>query len=57
MNGPGHFALYTMKALAFIHLRRDESHESRRYLDKLADLGATERVGGSVIEALSAGVA
>ncbi len=46
VNGPGHFALYTMKALAFIHLRRDESHESRRYLDKLADLGDTERVGG-----------
>jgi tetratricopeptide (TPR) repeat protein len=57
VNGPGHFALYTMKALAFIHLRRDEGNESRRYLDKLADLGAMETVGGSVIEALSAGVA
>lgn len=57
VNGPGHFALYTMKALAFIHLRRDEADQSRRYLDKIAALGAMETVGGSVIEALSAGAA
>jgi hypothetical protein len=56
VNGPGHFALYTLKALAFIHLRRDEPEMSRRYLAKLADLGAMEKVGGTVIAELVAGV-
>jgi len=56
-DGAGRFALYTLKALAFIHLRRDEASESQRYLDKLADLGAMERVGGTVIAAIKAGVA
>jgi hypothetical protein len=53
---PGHFALFTLKALAFIHLRRDENAMSRRYLDKIAELGAMEKVGGSVIAALADGV-
>jgi len=56
VNSPGHFALYTLKALAFIHLRRDESAVSQTYLAKLAELGAMEKVGGSVIAALAAGV-
>ncbi|WP_034992610.1 hypothetical protein [Beijerinckia mobilis] len=56
VNSPGHFALYTLKALAFIHLRRDESAISQTYLAKLAELGAMEKVGGSVIAALAAGV-
>jgi hypothetical protein len=56
VNGPGHFALYTLKALAFIHLRRDETAISQRYLAKLADLEAMETVGGTVIAALAAGV-
>ncbi|WP_395666943.1 hypothetical protein [Methylocella sp.] len=56
VDGPGHFALYTLKALAFIHLRRDERDEARRRLDKLDELGAMERVGGTVIAALAAGV-
>jgi len=42
---PGHFGLYTLKALAFIHLRRDENAMSQRYLDKIAELGAMETVG------------
>ncbi len=56
VNGPGHFALYTLKALAFIHLRRDEAEISRRYLAKLTDLGAMEKVGGTVIAALADGM-
>ena len=56
VNGPGHFALYTLKALAFIHLRRDEKDEAQRRLDKIAELGAMESVGGTVIAALAAGV-
>ncbi|VTZ48586.1 conserved hypothetical protein [Methylocella tundrae] len=56
VNGPGHFALYTLKALAFIHLRRDEKAKSQRYLDKISELGAMELVGGTVIAALAAAV-
>jgi hypothetical protein len=57
VNSPAHFGLYTLKALAFIHLRRDENAMSRLYLDKIAELGAMETVGGSVIAALAAGIA
>ncbi|ACB96013.1 hypothetical protein [Beijerinckia indica] len=56
VNSAGHFALYTLKALAFIHLRRDENAISRTYLAKIDELGAMEKVGGSVIAALAAGV-
>jgi len=56
VNSAGHFALYTLKALAFIHLRRDESAISQTILAKLEELGAMETVGGSVIAALAAGV-
>jgi hypothetical protein len=56
VTGPGHFALFTLKALAFIHLRRDENAQSRRCLDKLAELGAMETVGGTVIAALADGI-
>jgi len=57
VNSPGHFALYTLKALAFIHLRRDEAPMSRRILAKLSDLGVMEKVGGTVIAALADGSA
>jgi hypothetical protein len=56
VESPGHFALYTLKALAFIHLRRDENAIARRCLDKIAELGAMETVGGTVIAALAEGV-
>ena len=56
VDSPHHFALYTLKALAFIHLRRDENDKSRKCLDKIAELGAMETVGGTVIAALAAGV-
>lgn len=54
---PDHFALFTLKALAFIHLRRDENEMSRRFLGKIAELGAMETVGGTVIAALADGIA
>jgi hypothetical protein len=56
VTSPHHFALYTLKAMAFIHLRRDESEAAKKCLDKLAELGAMETVGGSVIASLAAGV-
>jgi hypothetical protein len=54
--GVGRFALYTLKAMAFIHLRRDEKISSDELLRKLAELDALESVGGTVIADLSAGV-
>jgi hypothetical protein len=56
INGPARFALYTLKALAFIHLRRGEPEQSQRLLDKLTELGALTVVGGSVIADLSKGL-
>jgi hypothetical protein len=50
---PARFALYTLKALSFIHLRRNERGESERCLAKLADLGELDSVGGTVIADLA----
>lgn len=52
LAGPGRFALYTLKALAFIRLRRDEAAEARAVLDALARLDPTDAVGGSVVDAI-----
>lgn len=56
LDGPGRFALYTLKALAFIRLRRDEPDEARIALEHLARLDPTDAVGGSVVEAIRRGV-
>lgn len=56
-GGPVRFALYTMKALAFIHLKRGEPASACALLDKLRDLGRLETVGGGVIAELAAGAA
>lgn len=56
-DGPGRFALYTLKALAFIRLRRDEPAEARAALDALARLDPDDAVGGSVVEAIWRGTA
>lgn len=56
-DGPGRFALYTLKALAFIRLRRDEPDEARAALDALARLDPGDAVGGSVVEAIWRGSA
>lgn len=54
-TGPRRFALYTLKALAFIHLRRDEAEAAARVLARLAVLDPGDAVGGSVVAALAAG--
>ena len=55
--GPGRFALYTLKAIAFIHLRRGEVEETWRRLDKLAELGAIDGLGGGVVADLARAIA
>ena len=55
-DGPGRFALYTLKALAFIHLRRDEQHEANQMLAALRRLDPAGAVGWPVVAALAEGV-
>lgn len=55
-DGPGRFALYTLKALAFIHLRRDEQHEAHQILAALRRLDPFGAVGWPVIAALAEGL-
>ena len=57
LAGPGRFALYTLKALAFIRLRRGESAEAARVLTRLADLDPNDAVGASVVAAIAEGMA
>lgn len=54
MAGPGRFALFTLKAMAFIHLRRGEPELARAILDKLASLGPDDGLGDSVIADIAA---
>ena len=56
LDGPGRFALYTLKALAFIHLRRDERPEAAAVLSRLAVLDPTDAVGASVVAAIAEGL-
>ncbi len=56
-TAPARFALYTLKATAFIHLRRDEADEARRRLDKLEALGACGDVGQGLVADLERAVA
>ena len=52
-DGPGRFALYTLKALAFIHLRQDDSRQAREMLDALKQLDPVGAVGWPVVAALA----
>ncbi len=56
-DGAGRFALYTLKALAFIHLRREEPGQTQEILVQLRTLDPTGAVGWPVIEALAEGSA
>lgn len=56
-DGAGRFALYTLKALAFIHLRRDEKSQAEDILAALRQLDPTGAVGWPVIAELAAGLA
>jgi FeS assembly SUF system protein len=55
-DGPGRFALYTQKALAFIHLRQDDLRQANQLLDALRRLDPTGAVGWQVVAALADGV-
>jgi hypothetical protein len=56
-DGAGRFALYTLKALAFIHLRQDKPEQVHRILGRLKELDPTGAVGWPVVAALAEGVA
>lgn len=53
LSGAGRFALYTLKALAFIHLRRGEPKLAGVMLEKLAELDPQGSVGWPVVAALA----
>ena len=55
-DGPGRFALYTLKALAFIQLRRDDRHQADQMLAALRRLDPAGAVGWPVVAALAEGV-
>ncbi len=57
LAGPGRFALYTLKALAFIHLRQSERPQALAILDKLRSLDPGGEVGWPVVAALADGTA
>jgi hypothetical protein len=50
------FALYTLKALSFIHLKRGDAGMSGRCLHKLEQLGQLDAVGGAVVADLQRAV-
>ena len=56
-QGAGRFALYTLKALAFIHLRKNEQPEARALLGRLSKLDPSGAVGWPVVAALADGIA
>lgn len=53
---PAHFYLFTLKALAFIRLRRGDQQECESILQKIRELDRSDSVGASVISAMSAGL-
>lgn len=55
-GGPARFALYTLKALAFIRLRRGEAKEAREVLQELLRLDPTGAVGWLVIADIARGL-
>jgi hypothetical protein len=54
-DGPGRFALYTLKALAFIQLRRNNPQSACQMLDALRKLDPAGAVGWPVVAALAEG--
>lgn len=56
VNGPAHFYLFSLKALAFIRLRLGRREEAAALLEKLAELDSQDSVGGSVIRSLDEAV-
>lgn len=56
-EGAGRFALYTLKALAFIRLRRQEVESAQEIITSLKTLDPRGEVGWPVIAALCEGIA
>jgi hypothetical protein len=54
VDAPQHFYLFTLKALAFIRLRRGQAEDSQAILAKLQELDPLDTVGASVIRDLAA---
>lgn len=50
--GPARFWLFSLKALAFIHLRSGHPEASRELIEKLRELDPDQGLGGEVIAAL-----
>lgn len=55
-DGPGRFAFYTLKALAFIRLRQNDKAAATEILSALARLDPAGHVGWPVIAALAEGL-
>lgn len=55
-DGPGRFALYTLKALAFIQLRQGNSRQAAEMLGALKQLDPAGAVGWPVVAALAEGI-
>jgi hypothetical protein len=55
-EGPGRFALYTLKALAFIHLKREDRARARSFLETLAVVDPKGLVGWKVVDDLAKGI-
>lgn len=55
-DGPGRFALYTLKALAFIHLRKDDPETASAMLQALRVFDPSGSTGWTVIAALAEGL-
>lgn len=53
VDGPSHFYLFTLKALAFMHLRMEKGNEAMAILGKLFELDPQDSVGASVIRDLA----
>ena len=55
-DGPAHFYLFSLKALAFIRLRQGDKAGCEAMLAKLKELDKGDTVGGSVIGSIAAGI-
>lgn len=55
-DGAGRFALYTLKALAFIHLRKNDPESAVEMLAALRQLDPSGAVGWPVVAALADGL-